>query len=209
MLDSFFWPVMPYSVVASKLDKSHQPDVIQPYNVPPPQKDEFHRHDLAAYSIWMHFVDSCLAITESANCVDADKAPCFSAPDLPFNSHTELPRLPIFRALSAGPLVAQQPQQPHNVVMNNYSQSQHHHVPAVVEVDHSEVEAERELSHHYDSATLHPLMLVKPKKEVDMMGKERLCVSPDTPSSLWHQNREKAFAAAAVPVPVRHGWRGA
>jgi hypothetical protein len=102
VLDSMFWPIMPYPVVASKLDTNHQPHVIQTYNVPPPQDDAFHRHDLAVYSIWMHFVDCCQAISESENCpYPADNAPCFAAPNLPLNSYTKQPRLPVFRTLSA------------------------------------------------------------------------------------------------------------
>jgi hypothetical protein len=101
VLDSLFWPIMPYQVVASKLDTNRQPHVIQSYNVPPPQDDQFHRHDLAVYSIWMHFVDFCLANSESTNFPYPDAAPCFSAPDFPVNSYTKLPRLPVFRVLSS------------------------------------------------------------------------------------------------------------
>jgi hypothetical protein len=101
VLDSLFWPIMPYNAVAQKLDNNRQPHVIQPYNVPSPQPDQFRHHDEAVYSMWMHFVDFCLATGESTNVPYANLAPCFAAPDLPINAYTQLPRLAVFRVLSA------------------------------------------------------------------------------------------------------------
>lgn len=100
VLDSLFWPIMPYEAVAAKLDNNRQPHVIQPYQVPPPQSDQFHRHDEAVYSMWSHFVDFCIANSESQHAVNADLAPVFAAPDLPINAYTKLPRFPVFRMLS-------------------------------------------------------------------------------------------------------------
>lgn len=100
VLDSMFWPIMPYNVVAAKLDNNRQPHVIQNYVVPPPQNDQYRRHDECVFSIWMHFVDLCLAVTESGNIQNADAAPCYAAPDLPVNAYTKQPRLAVFRLLS-------------------------------------------------------------------------------------------------------------
>lgn len=104
VLDALFWPVMPYSAVAAKLDSSRQPHVIQSYNVPEPQNDQYARHDQSVYSMWMHFVDFCVANSESVemNATNSDLAPVYSAPDTPINAYTNLYRLPFFRALSAG-----------------------------------------------------------------------------------------------------------
>lgn len=92
---------MPYSMVSTKVDSSKKPHVIQSYHVPAPQNDQFRRHDQAVYSMWMHFVDYCVATSESSNCSNIDSAPCYSSPDLPVNPYTKQYRLPIFRALSA------------------------------------------------------------------------------------------------------------
>ncbi|KAJ1406631.1 hypothetical protein B484DRAFT_436673 [Ochromonadaceae sp. CCMP2298] len=104
VLDSLFWPVMPYAMVAVKLDLGRQPHVIQSYSVPMPQKDQYHRHDAAVYSLWMHFVDFSLANMEStAICAGgADHAACYSAPEVPHNSYTQEARLSVFRHLSRG-----------------------------------------------------------------------------------------------------------
>lgn len=102
VLDSLFWPIMPYSMVAGKLDSNRQPHVIQQYVVPPPQSEPYRRHDEAVYSMWMHFVDFCSACSESVHAASADQAPCFMAPDRPFNAYTNKFRLPVFRTLSAG-----------------------------------------------------------------------------------------------------------
>jgi hypothetical protein len=90
-LDSMFWPILPWKVVTTKLDHMNQPHVVQPYIVPPPSHDLYHQHDEAVYSLWMHFIDFCLA-TNSRN--------DFSAPDLPTNHYTKRSRLSIFRTLS-------------------------------------------------------------------------------------------------------------
>jgi hypothetical protein len=99
---------MPYHLISAKLDNNRQPHVIQPYNVPIPQNDQFKRHDEAVYSMWMHFVDFCMANSESASFITAGgekvariaEAPCFNAPDIPTNPYTKGHRLPVFRALS-------------------------------------------------------------------------------------------------------------
>lgn len=101
VLDALFWPVMPYSMVAAKLDMNRQPHVIQSYSVPLPQPDQYRKHDTAVYSMWMHFVDFCLANSESSGLRDADASPCFSAPDKPYNSYTEEQRLKFFQFLSS------------------------------------------------------------------------------------------------------------
>lgn len=107
VLDSMFWPIMSYNSVSTKLDNNRQPHVIQPYVVPPPQNDQYRRHDEAVHSMWMHFVDFCMATAESQHVQNADSAPCFAAPDLPVNAYTKQPRLPVFRALSSGRAAAE------------------------------------------------------------------------------------------------------
>jgi hypothetical protein len=87
-----FWPILPWKVVTSKLDHMNQPHVVQPYIVPPPSHDAYHQHDEAVYSLWMHFIDFCLA-TNSRN--------DFSAPELSINHYTKRSRLSIFRVLSS------------------------------------------------------------------------------------------------------------
>lgn len=98
-MDALFWPVMPYPMVAAKLDTNRQPHVIQPYSVPLPQADQYRRHDTAVYSMWMHFVDFCLANSDGSGASYADSWACFSAPDVAVNSYTQLPRLEVFRTL--------------------------------------------------------------------------------------------------------------
>jgi hypothetical protein len=104
VLDALFWPVMPFQMVASKLDANRQPHVIQSYSVPLPQNDQYRKHDACVYSIWMHFVDFCLANSESTNMRNADAAPCYMAPDVPINAYSGEARLPFFRELSASPV---------------------------------------------------------------------------------------------------------
>lgn len=99
VVDTLFWPIMPYAQVASKLDNNRQPHVIQNYIVPPPQSDQFYRHDQAVYSMWMHFVDFCSACAASENGRDNIVA-CYQAPDTPTNAYTKGARLAIFRSLS-------------------------------------------------------------------------------------------------------------
>ena len=101
LLDAIFWPIMPYPMVAQKMDTSRQPHVIQPYVVPVPQNDVYRKHDEAVYSMWMHFVDFCVANTDSNTVHPSDKAPVFAAPDVAINAYTKKARLPIFRQLSA------------------------------------------------------------------------------------------------------------
>jgi hypothetical protein len=103
VLDALFWPVMPPSMVAAKLDMNRQPHVIQQYFVPVPQKDQYHRHDAAVYSMWMYFVDFCVANADgtSSNARGADAATCYCAPDVVVNGYTDQPRLHVFRFLSS------------------------------------------------------------------------------------------------------------
>lgn len=101
VLDALFWPVMPYPMVAAKLDMNRQPHVIQSYSVPTPQHDQYHRHDTAVFSLWMHFVDFCMANADSSSARIADAATCYCAPDAAINGYTEEPRLHIFRYLSS------------------------------------------------------------------------------------------------------------
>jgi len=99
--DSYYWPIMSFQQVATKLDANRQPHVIQPYVVPPAMNDEFVRHDEAVHSLWMHFVDLCAATAASTNAHDCESMPCFVAPDIATNAYTKLPRLQVFRTLSA------------------------------------------------------------------------------------------------------------
>lgn len=100
MPDSLFWPVMPYDMVASKLDANQQPHVIQQYQVPYPQNDKYQPHDRALYSIWMNFVDSCVANSNSDPNSDSQEMQCYKAPDVSINIHTCMMRLPIFMLFS-------------------------------------------------------------------------------------------------------------
>lgn len=110
VLDSLFWPIMPYTQVAAKLDSNRQPHVIQQYVVPAPQTEQYRNHDEAVYSMWMHFVDFCAACSESTQVLDADDSPCYMAPDMPMNMYTNKKRLPTFRALSSGRPVVEEMQ---------------------------------------------------------------------------------------------------
>jgi len=100
VLDSLFWPVMPQSMVNEKLDSNGQPHVIQAYSVPQPQNDQYQDHDRAVYSMWMHFVDSCLANQDSKS--GAQMSACYSAPNTLLNRYTNMKRLPTFLTLSRG-----------------------------------------------------------------------------------------------------------
>lgn len=100
MLDSLFWPVMPQSMVNEKLDSNGQPHVIQAYSVPQPQNDQYQDHDRAVFSMWMHFVDSCLANQDSKS--GALMSACYSAPNTLLNRYTNMKRLPVFLTLSRG-----------------------------------------------------------------------------------------------------------
>lgn len=98
VLDSLFWPVMPQSMVNEKLDSNGQPHVIQAYSVPQPQNDQYQDHDRAVFSMWMHFVDSCLANQDSKS--GASMSACYSAPNTLLNRYTNMKRLPVFLSLS-------------------------------------------------------------------------------------------------------------
>ena len=102
MLDSLFWPVMPQSLVNEKLDGNGQPHVIQTYSVPAPQNDQYQAHDRAVYSMWMHFVDFCLA-NQSPKAAPGAVSPCFSAPNTLLNRYTNRRRLPVFFKLASTP----------------------------------------------------------------------------------------------------------
>ena len=103
MLDSLFWPVMPQSMVNEKLDGNGQPHVIQTYSVPAPQDDQYQAHDRAVYSLWMHFVDFCVANQVPKPMGPGAVSACFSAPNNLLNRYTNKRRLPIFLKLSSGP----------------------------------------------------------------------------------------------------------
>lgn len=102
VIDSLFWPVMPFSMVSVKQDSNQQPHVIQSYCVPLPQYDQYHLHDTAVYSMWMHFVDFCIANSESTIVAvrNADMWPCFTAPDNLINTYSNKERLKVFQVLS-------------------------------------------------------------------------------------------------------------
>ena len=93
---------MPFSMVSVKQDSNQQPHVIQSYCVPLPQYDQYHLHDTAVYSMWMHFVDFCIANSESSveTVRNADMWPCFTAPDNLINTYSNKERLKIFQVLS-------------------------------------------------------------------------------------------------------------
>lgn len=102
IIDSLFWPVMPFNMVSVKQDSNQQPHVIQSYCVPLPQYDQYHLHDTAVYSMWMHFVDFCIANSESSIVTvrNADMWPCFTAPDNLINTYSNKERLKVFQVLS-------------------------------------------------------------------------------------------------------------
>ena len=89
-------------MVSVKQDSNQQPHVIQSYCVPLPQYDQYHLHDTAVYSMWMHFVDFCIANSESSveTVRNADMWPCFTAPDNLINTYSNKERLKIFQVLS-------------------------------------------------------------------------------------------------------------
>jgi hypothetical protein len=90
--DSLFWPVMPATILSQRLDGSGQPQVVQPYIVPPASSEAHRRHDDAVYSLWMHFVDYCST--------QARQKPVPDTSNQVMNPYTHRQRLPIFRALS-------------------------------------------------------------------------------------------------------------
>lgn len=51
-----FWPI---DNLNKRLDSNGKPHLIQSYNVPEPQVNEFYLHDSSLLSIWNHFVDFC------------------------------------------------------------------------------------------------------------------------------------------------------
>lgn len=103
VLDSLFWPVMPQNLVNEKLDGNGQPHVIQTYSVPAPLMDQYQAHDRAVYSMWMHFVDFCVANQVPKPVGPGAVSACFSAPNSLLNRYTNRRRLPIFLKLSSGP----------------------------------------------------------------------------------------------------------
>ena len=103
VLDSLFWPVMPQTLVNEKLDGNGQPHVIQTYSVPAPQMDQYQAHDRAVYSMWMHFVDFCVANQVPKPVGPGAVSACFSAPNSLLNRYTNRRRLQIFLKLSSGP----------------------------------------------------------------------------------------------------------
>ncbi len=103
--DSLYWPAMPRSMVMQYPENEHnhhhqedaQPHTVQPYCVPVPQQDQYRLHDAAVYSMWMHFVDFCLAT--ASPCATADSAMCYAAVDVATNPYARSKRLPVFRTL--------------------------------------------------------------------------------------------------------------
>jgi hypothetical protein len=113
--DSLYWPAMPRSMVLQypetdrkkgqyptydAMDPEPQPHTVQPYCVPVPQSDQYHMHDAAVYSMWMHFVDFCLA--NASPCHHPDTAMCYAAVDVAVNPYARSKRLAVFRALCNG-----------------------------------------------------------------------------------------------------------
>jgi len=105
--DSLYWPAMPRSMVMQYPENEHhhhqeeaQPHTVQPYCVPVPQQDQYHLHDAAVYSMWMHFVDFCLATASPS--ATADSAMCYAAVDVATNPYARSKRLPVFRSLCRG-----------------------------------------------------------------------------------------------------------
>lgn len=121
--DSLYWPAMPRSMVMQYPDSNNpnhqngrpknpyqgyddhhdseqQPHTVQPYCVPVPQQDQYHLHDAAVYSMWMHFVDFCLANASPSS--SADSAMCYAAVDVAVNPYSRSKRLPVFRTLCRG-----------------------------------------------------------------------------------------------------------
>ena len=103
--DSLYWPAMPRSMVMQYPENEHnhhhqedaQPHTVQPYCVPVPQQDQYRLHDAAVYSMWMHFVDFCLATASPS--ATADSAMCYAAVDVATNPYARSKRLPVFRTL--------------------------------------------------------------------------------------------------------------
>lgn len=105
--DSLYWPAMPRSMVMQYPENEHnhhqedaQPHTVQPYCVPVPQQDQYRLHDAAVYSMWMHFVDFCLATASPS--ATADSAMCYAAVDVATNPYARSKRLPVFRTLCRG-----------------------------------------------------------------------------------------------------------
>lgn len=55
-----YWPTVPTICVNKKLDAKGDPHIIQPYHVPTPLYNEYHRHDAALFSMWNYFVEFCV-----------------------------------------------------------------------------------------------------------------------------------------------------
>lgn len=122
--DSLYWPAMPRSMVMQypehgsdknrqknpyhqgyEDDSEQQPHSVQPYCVPVPQQDQYHLHDAAVYSMWMHFVDFCLANSSPAS--HPESSMCFAAVDVGVNPYARSKRLPVFRTLCTSQHVQQ------------------------------------------------------------------------------------------------------
>eukprot|EP01038_Epipyxis_sp_PR26KG_P008127 gene8127-11005_t len=114
--DSFFWPIMSYNQLCGRLDSQGQPHVVQEYHVPYYQNDIYMVHDRGLYSLWMHFVDQCQALTQDQQIlathgyseIDSklhtygmhEPLASLSAPDEDLNHYTKQPRLQVFKELS-------------------------------------------------------------------------------------------------------------
>jgi hypothetical protein len=116
--DSLYWPAMPRSMVMKVAENSNtynpqtqqqeqQPHTVQPYCVPVPQQDEYHLHDCAVHSMWMHFVDFCQATASSdadnTSSLNSEASMCYAAVNVKTNPYTRSDRLPVFRYLGSAP----------------------------------------------------------------------------------------------------------
>lgn len=153
--DSLYWPAMPRAMVLQypetdrkkgqyptydAVDPEPQPHTVQPYCVPVPQNDQYHMHDAAVYSMWMHFVDFCLA--NASPCHHPDSAMCYAAVDVPVNPYARSKRLPVFRQLCNGqhltPAVSQ---------VNRYA-ALHNQQVAPLPLPHAPQQAHHQLHQH-------------------------------------------------------------
>ncbi len=134
MLDSLFWPVVPLWQTSQHLDRNGQPSVVQEYNLPPPQCDQYQRHDEAIYSLWMHFVDFCQAVAYASTLEGRlfDKHPTFCAPNVAVNQYTNRRRFQLFLSLAYG---TSTPITPRPVSLLQAQQAQHPVMKAPVNVN--------------------------------------------------------------------------
>ena len=78
-----------------------QPHCIQQYNVPIPQNDEYQKHDEAVFSMWQHFVATCMITGDEYNTDRADiNVKNFLNEEIYENLQTGMPRLDVFYSIS-------------------------------------------------------------------------------------------------------------